>query len=208
MKRVLYIKSNPKAESDSYSLTAGRIFIESYKELHPEDIVVEKDLYTEEIPEVDEHVLRAWDKAKTGEELTYLERESLKKVHRAVDEFKSFDKYVMVSPMWNFFMNWKLKKYIDLLFVVNKTFRYASGGKLEGLLGGRKLLYIQATGGVYAEDDYEKDLSHYYLKSLFGSVGVACVDPILVESTNSSRYSGAEIIKRRDKRIEEVLKSF
>lgn len=208
MKRVLYIKSNPKPEEESYSLTAGRIFIEQYKQLHPADTVLEKDLYSEEIPEIDEHVIKAWEKAKTGEQLTYLERESLGRVHRVVDEFKSFDKYVMVSPMWNFFMNWRLKKYIDLLFVVNKTFRYSSGGKLEGLLENRKLIYIQATGGVYAEDDYEKDLSHYYLKTLFGSVGVECVDPILIESTNSSRYSNAEIIKRRNRRIEEALESF
>lgn len=208
MKRVLYITSNPKMESESYSLTAGRLFIERYRESNPGDIVIEKDLYTEEIPEVDEHVLRAWDKMRSGEELTYLERQSLRKVHSAVDEFIGFDKYVMVSPMWNFFMNWRLKKYIDLLFVVNKTFRYSGGGKVEGLLKGRTLLYIQATGGVYADGDYEKDFSYYYLKTLFGSVGVECVDPILIESTNSSRYSKSEILSRRDDRIEEVLSTF
>lgn len=206
--RVLYITSNPKEERDSYSLTAGRIFIESYKEMHPKDTVVEKNLYNEKIPEIDVHVLKAWDKLKAKEDLTYLERKSLEIVHKGVDEFKSFDKYVMVSPMWNFFMNWRLKKYIDLLFVVNKTFRYSSGGKLEGLLQNRKLVYIQATGGVYSKDNYDSDLSYYYLKTLFGSIGVEVVDPILIESTNSRQIPKAEILRHRDKRIEEVLNTF
>lgn len=207
MKKVLYIKSNPKEEGESFSLTAGRIFVEKYKQMNPNDVIVEKDLYKEEVPEIDEHTISAWEKQKTGEALTYLERKSSSAVNDAVDEFLKYDKYIMASPMWNFFMNWRLKKYIDLLFVVNKTFRYKDG-KLEGLLGGRKIVYIQATGGVYQEDTSDMDLSHYYLKTLFGSVGVDYVESILIESTNSRRIPPSEIIRRRDQRIEEVLQSF
>lgn len=45
MKKVLYITANPKAESQSFSLEAGRKFINAYKLHNPGHEVSELDLY-------------------------------------------------------------------------------------------------------------------------------------------------------------------
>ena len=37
MANVLYITANPYDETRSYSMAVGKVFIESYKELHPQD---------------------------------------------------------------------------------------------------------------------------------------------------------------------------
>ena len=46
--------------------SAGKAFIESYKEAHPDDEVIHLDLYKENIPQIDADVFSGWGKLQSG----------------------------------------------------------------------------------------------------------------------------------------------
>ena len=50
MAKVLYITAHPNDETQSFSMAAGKAFIDTYKEVNPNDEVVHIDLYKENIP--------------------------------------------------------------------------------------------------------------------------------------------------------------
>ncbi|PNB70901.1 FMN-dependent NADH-azoreductase, partial [Pseudomonas sp. FW305-BF6] len=80
-----------------------------------------------------------------------------------VTQFVEADKYVFVTPMWNFSFPPVMKSYIDAVCVAGKTFKYTENGP-QGLLGGKKALHIQASGGVYSEGPAAgMEMGHRYI---------------------------------------------
>lgn len=153
MAKVLYITAHPHDETVSYSMATAKAFIESYKEANPSDEVVHIDLYKENIPHIDADVFAGWGKLQSGAGFDTLSAEEQAKVARLnelSDQFVSADKYVFVSPLWNFSFPPVLKAYIDSVAVAGKTFKYTEQGPV-GLLTDKKALHIQARGGYYSE---------------------------------------------------------
>ncbi len=131
MKKVLFITANPKSENQSFSLQAGRHFVEKYKANNPTHEVVEIDLYKKDIPFIDEDVFKAWDKLGRGQDFSSLsvdEREKVEAINSFTDQFINADKYVFATPMWNFSMPPKMKLYIDTLMIAGRTFAYTENG--------------------------------------------------------------------------------
>lgn len=141
MAKVLYITAHPHDETVSYSMATAKAFIESYKEANPSDEVVHIDLYKENIPHIDADVFAGWGKLQSGAGFDTLSAEEQAKVARLnelSDQFVSADKYVFVSPLWNFSFPPVLKAYIDSVAVAGKTFKYTEQGPV-GLLTDKKL---------------------------------------------------------------------
>ena len=140
MAKVLYITAHPHDETVSYSMATAKAFIESYKEANPSDEVVHIDLYKENIPHIDADVFAGWGKLQSGAGFDTLSAEEQAKVARLnelSDQFVSADKYVFVSPLWNFSFPPVLKAYIDSVAVAGKTFKYTEQGPV-GLLTDKK----------------------------------------------------------------------
>lgn len=57
MTKVLYITAHPLDDTQSYSMAAGKAFIETYKEVNPTHEIVHIDLFKENIPQIDADVL-------------------------------------------------------------------------------------------------------------------------------------------------------
>lgn len=145
MAKVLYITAHPHDETVSYSMATAKAFIESYKEANPSDEVVHIDLYKENIPHIDADVFAGWGKLQSGAGFDTLSAEEQAKVARLnelSDQFVSADKYVFVSPLWNFSFPPVLKAYIDSVAVAGKTFKYTEQGPV-GLLTDKKALHIK-----------------------------------------------------------------
>lgn len=150
MTKVLSITAHPLDESVSYSLTVGKAFINSYKDANPEDEIVNIDLYKEYIPQIDAHVFSGWGKLRSGTEFGQLssdEQEKVKRLAELSDQFIAADKYVFVTPFWNFSYPPVMKAYIDAVSVAGKSFRYSEQGQPIGLLTDKKAIHIQARGG-------------------------------------------------------------
>ena len=182
MTQVLFIKANPKEESQSYSLTVGAAFLTAYKAANPTHDIVELDLYNVDIPLVDADVLGAWgqfSQGQTFDQLTPAQQTKVSRMNELMDQFIQADKYVFINPVWNFSIPPKLKAYIDSICIAGKTFTYTAQGPV-GLLEGKKALHIQASGGAYG-DNSPMDFSNKYIKVILGFIGIKEIESIAVE---------------------------
>lgn len=196
MGSLLYITAHPLTETASYSMAVGQAFIESYRKAAPEDQITHLDLYKIEIPHIDADIFSGWGKLRAGTEFGQLAPDEQRKVGRLgelVDQFVAADKYVFVTPMWNFSFPPVMKAYIDSVCVAGKTFRYTEQGPV-GLLTTKKALHIQARGGVYSTGPAaEMEFGHRYLAAIMAFFGVPSFEGIFVEGHNQFPDQAAQI---------------
>jgi FMN-dependent NADH-azoreductase len=204
MSKVLYITAHPLDPNGSLSLAVGKEFIEAYKKANPSDEIVNLDLYNIDIPQIDAEVFSGWGKLRSGAEFDHLSNEEKAKVSRLgeiVDQFVAADKYVFVSPMWNFSFPPVLKAYIDAICMVGKTFKYTETGPV-GLLVDKKALHIQASGGVYSTGPAASfENGHSYLKKIAQFIGIPKLEGILVEGAAAAPDKAPAI---KEKAIEQA----
>lgn len=157
MTKVLYITAHPHDDSQSFSMAAGKAFIDKYKDVNPAHEVVAIDLYKEDIPQIDADVFSGWGKLQTGkgfEELSDSEKAKVGRLTELVDQFVEADKYVFVTPFWNFSFPPVMKAYIDAVSVAGKTFKYTEHGPI-GLLTDKKPFISK-----HVEAFIQRDLQH------------------------------------------------
>jgi FMN-dependent NADH-azoreductase len=211
MAKVLYITANPKAEEHSYSLSVGRSFIATYKELNAQDNVVEIDLFKENIPYIDENVFSGWGKLQQGSAFDQLSSDEQAKVARLgelVDQFVSADKVVFVTPLWNFSFPPVVKAYIDSICVAGKTFKYTENGPV-GLQADKKVVHIQARGGIYSEGPAkDMEFGDRYLRTVLGFVGITNVQTVAVEGMAMFPNEAEGIREKAIKQAVELAKLF
>ncbi|CAH1203858.1 FMN-dependent NADH-azoreductase 2 [Paenibacillus allorhizoplanae] len=210
MANVLYITAHPLDPEESFSLAVGKEFIEAYCEANPTDEVVHLDLYKENIPQFDADVLRGWAKLRSGlsfDQLSETEQSKVARLEAIVDQYVTADKYVYVSPMWNFSIPPVLKAYTDATSVPGKTFKYTKNGPI-GLLSSKKALHIQASGSVYSEGPLaEVEMGYSYLKKILQFYGIQSMEAIFAEGTASSERAPA-IKEEAIAHAKEVAKRF
>lgn len=199
MAKVLYITANPKSEERSYGLSVGRAFVEAYRKERPHDDIAELDLYRTEVPQIDADVIAGWDKlteqGMAFERLMPGEQTKIAQMNALVEQFVSADKYIFVTPMWNFNVPPRMKAYIDAICVNGKTFAYTANGPV-GLLGGKKAIHIQARGGIYSEGALAAmENGDRYMHTIFKFLGITDVQSLFVEGMGQLPEE-AERIKR------------
>lgn len=211
MSKVLYVTANPKTKETSFSLAVGSEFLEAYKVANPKDEIIMLDLYKIDIPLIDEVVFSAWGKLGSGvsfDKLTSEEQSKVGTMNNLLEQFLGADKYVFVTPLWNFTIPPMMKAYLDNLCIVNKTFKYTENGPV-GLLGDKKAVHIQARGGVYSSGpaaDYE--LGDRYINTVLGFIGITDKQSIIVEGMNAMPDKAEEIKKNAIIKAKEVAEKF
>lgn len=184
MSNILYITAHPLSEDESLSMAVGKEFIERYKHLHPEDEVVHLDLYKADIPYLDADVFNGWKKLRSHSSLQDLSTDERLKVGRLAElggQFLLADKYIFVTPMWNFSVPAIMKTYIDAITVSGKTFKYTKEGA-KGLLKGKKALHIQSRGDIYSHGpEMEREMGHRYLEIMMDFFGIKSLESIIIE---------------------------
>ena len=196
MAKVLYITAHPHDESQSYSMAVGKAFLDTYKEVNPSDEIVHIDLYNENIPQIDADVFSGWGKLRSGHAIETLSAEEQAKVGRLAElseQFIAGDKYVFVTPLWNFSFPPVVKAYFDSIAVAGKTFKYTEQGPV-GLLTDKKVLHIQARGGIYSEGPAaEMEMGHRYISVMMNFFGVPSIEGLFVEGHNAFPEKAEEI---------------
>jgi FMN-dependent NADH-azoreductase len=87
-----------------------------------------------------------------------------------LDEFIAADTVVIGAPMYNFSVPTQLKAWLDRLAVAGRSFQYTEAGP-EGLLGGKRVIVVLASGGQYAEGDRFEHVRSY-LRAFFNFLGI------------------------------------
>jgi FMN-dependent NADH-azoreductase len=211
MAEILYITAHPHDDTMSYSMAVAKAFIDSYKESHPDDNVVHLDLYKENIPEIDVDVFSGWGKLRSGtnfNELSESEKSKVGRLNELVEQFIAADKYVFVTPLWNFSFPPVMKAYIDSVAVAGKSFKYTEQGPV-GLLTDKKGIHIQARGGIYSEGPAaEMEMGHRYLSIIMQFFGVPSFEGLFVEGHAAFPDRAEEIKQGAIQKAKEIAPRF
>lgn len=211
MSTVLYVTAHPLDTSVSYSLAVGKEFVEAYRTANPGDEVIVLDLFKENIPQIDAEVFSGWGKLQGGssfDQLSAGEQAKVARLGELVDQFVAADKVVFVNPMWNFSFPPVLKAYIDAVSVAGKTFKYTENGPV-GLMNGKKVFHIQASGGVYSQGAFQDfEMGHRHLKAVMQFFGVSSFEGLFVEGMGAAPDQAPAIKEKAIRQAQERAKSF
>lgn len=185
MARLLYIEGSPRKER-SVSIFAAHAFLNAYKAANPGDTIDVFDIWTEELPQLDQDMFEAKYAGIAGATRTPEQMVAWNKLRLMADRFLAADKILIGVPMWNFAMPYRLKQLIDLVSHKDLLFTFDERG-LNGLLTRQKALVIYARGIGYDGDsgmpssvwDHQKPYTELWLKF----VGVPDVQSMIVEKT-------------------------
>lgn len=174
MSKILYIKANPKSDSESNTFRLANEFINEYKKIHPEDEIITIDLYKENIRPLDGKMINEMFSGGKGEPYEHAQL------------FASADKYIIAAPMWNLSIPAMLKAYFDYVSYVGISFKYTENGPV-GLLAdkSRKAIHIVTRGGAYSEGPGANfELGDKYIRTILGFFGITDVKTLAFEQTN------------------------
>lgn len=202
MSKILYIKANAKPDGTSRTFKVSDAFVEAYKSSHTGDEVITLDLYKEDI------------KPLTGNDLGVMfgpKDDGCQNYHvlKYAYQFAEADKFIIAAPLWNLSVPGILKLYFDYVSIPGVTFKYVSGGGVEGLLGGKRAIHIVTRGGNYENpplSDYE--MGDRLVRTIFGLFGVFDVSTIAVENMDRTGVNVEELIANGIKEAQEKAKNF
>jgi FMN-dependent NADH-azoreductase len=211
MAKVLYITANPKAVEDSFSLRAGAAFLEAYKASNPGDEIIHFDVFAQSFQSVDGDILAAYGvlgSGKTFADLSPVQQQKLGAMGTVVDQFVAADKYVFVTPLWDFGVPAPLKAYIDAVAVAGKTFKYTAEGPV-GLLENKKALVIQASGGAWSQEPLASlEAGSRFLRNILGFFGVTDSQTLFVEGTAADPANAENILAAAIEKGNQIASTF
>lgn len=186
--RTLIINAHPlPSEASSYSNRLQNAFVAEFKAKFDASELEILNLADEFIPTLDAQMLSVWAKNSNGEALNENERKIADSQTRLLAQFKRCKRVVIATPLHNFNITSKLKDYIDNIFIAKETFKYVTGGSVGLMTDGRKVLLLQASGGLYSQNDPKyspMELSRIYIKGVFVDfMGFDSFDIVRAEGT-------------------------
>lgn len=194
MTTVLFIKANNRPAAQAVSVKLYEAFLASYKESHPNDTVVELDLYNEDLPYVGVDMINGTFKSSRGIDLTEKEAEVVAIADKYLNQFLEADKVVFGFPLWNLTIPAVLHTYIDYLNRAGKTFKYTPNGPV-GLIANKKIALLNASGGVYSTGPAsEIEMAVKYVANMMGFFGATDIETIVIEGHSQSPDKSEEII--------------
>jgi FMN-dependent NADH-azoreductase len=120
MAKVLYVQASPRAER-SKSIQVADAFVKAYAAKHPSDKVETLNLFTANLPTFDGLTINGKYNIMHGKAFSPEEKKAWEAVVKVIEHFKSFDKYVLAVPMWNFGIPYRLKQYLDIIIQDRKS---------------------------------------------------------------------------------------
>lgn len=202
MSTILYIKANAKPEGASRTFRISDSFIDTYQQSHPKDQIITLDLYKENIHPITVDDVNTIYSPKTENSRNH-------PVLKYAYQFAEADKYVIATPLWNLSVPGIVKLYFDYVSVVGVTFRYTTGGGVEGLLEGKKAIHITTRGGDYSAPPLsEYELGEKYIKTILGLFGVHDTSTFAVDNMDRSGTDVEAVVANAIKDIQEKAKNF
>ena len=191
--KLLHIEASPRKEASASSRVAGA-FVTAYRRLHPDHVIERLALFEQPLP-----AFGAEGAEQKTEQILDLVRGGggieasgeWAGVMREVERLASADKVVLSSPMWNFSIPYPLKHYIDLICQPGLTFRVDAQGGYVGLVTGKPLQLVLASGGSYPAGfplethGPATDFQRPYLEHVARFLGFEDIRAIRIERTSA-----------------------
>lgn len=202
--KLFYLQGSPLMER-SYSTRVAEAFLEEYGKIHAGDAIHRFDIWEEDLPQFDATAASGKYKVIRGQPHSDEEARAWAAVKQMAEDFKSADKFVVSSPMWNFSIPYRLKQFLDIIIQPGLTFSFTPEEGYRGLVTGKPLLLILARGGEYEEGTHSAtfDYQRYYLDLIFRFIGFEDIKEIvIIEPTLSGGKKTAE--SKLEKAVEKV----
>ncbi|MGC6588820.1 FMN-dependent NADH-azoreductase [Paenibacillus sp. Dod16] len=180
MTTTLFIQANNRPIEHAVSVKMYEAFLSSYKESHPQDWIMEVNLFHEHLPYLGTTMITGNYKVAQGMALTQEEEAEQQIVCKYLEQFLAADKIVIAFPLWNLTVPAVLHTYLDYLHQPRKTFKYTAEG-MVGLLPDKKVALLNARGGVYGEHD---ELAVNFVKKHLRVFGIRDITTIVIEGHN------------------------
>ena len=176
MTHILLVTSSPRGEA-SLSSQVARSLAERLAGGDPSLLTV-RDLGRNPLPHIDEHFVVGRDLA--AGQRSPAQQAATALSDRLIAEVFAADILVIGSAMINFGISSNLKAWLDHLARAGVTFRYTDKGP-EGLITGRKVYIVTASGGVYRGAMAALDFQDTYLRRMLGFLGLTDIETIAIE---------------------------
>ncbi|WP_127575470.1 FMN-dependent NADH-azoreductase [Paenibacillus barengoltzii] len=208
MSQVLFVKANNRPAEQSATVKLYESFLQTYKETHPHDEIIELNLFELNLPYYDLDMLNGLFKVNNGIPTTPEEQKAADLANGYLEQFLNADKVVFAFPLWNFTIPAQLLTYLFYLNQAGKTFKYTEQGPV-GLVGDKKVALLQARGGVYSEGPATAlEMSLNYVKNTLAFWGINDPEVVVVEGHNQFQDRAEEIIHDGVKRAAELAAKF
>ena len=206
MSNVLRVKGHPLTSETSFSVKGLEAFKAAYQAANPNDTITVLDVFADNVPEIDADIASAFNTLAAGGEFGALSPEQQAKVGRfgeLTDQFLAADKVVIANPLWNLQIPTRLKAWVDTINVAGKTFKYTAEGPV-GLATGKKVLHIQANGGVYGGNDF----ASVYINGVLNFIGIDDVTSVYIEGQAYAPENAEQILADAVAKIETIAQTF
>ena len=200
MSKILVITASPRGER-SVSRTLTTEFAQLWAKSHSQDTILLRDIGHHPVP----HVTEPWVVGSFAppEAQTPESKAAIAVSDQLVDEFLGADRYIFGVPMYNFNIPSTFKAYIDQIVRAGKTYAVGPNG-YEGLVKGRKAIFITSSGGSYPQGSpmAAYNFQEPYLRAIFGFIGLTDVQFVAADSLNQ----GEDAAKLSRQKAEGTLK--
>jgi FMN-dependent NADH-azoreductase len=175
---ILFVPSSPRG-GESYSHRVARRIVDDLVARNPGARVVVRDVARQPLP----HIGAAFASGRMvpAEKRSDADWQALALSDALVDELFAADVIVVAAPMLNFGVPSSLKAWIDHIVRPGRAFTYSDKGP-QGLVTGKKAVFVFARGGVYSEGPMQAlDFQEPYLRAVLGFIGITDVEVVRVE---------------------------
>lgn len=177
MSNILVLNSSA-AGSDSVSRLLVDDAVAQLTRLDPAAKVVSRDLAANPVPHLSPEGIAG---VRTPTATTPAEIAARDLSDTLIGELRAADTIVIGAPMYNFGLPSTLKTWFDHVLRAGETFSYSESGP-KGLLEGKKVIVIEARGGLYSEGPAQAvDFQEPYLRHLLGFIGLTDVTFVRAE---------------------------
>ncbi|MGC5700527.1 NAD(P)H-dependent oxidoreductase [Pseudomonas sp. NFXW11] len=186
MTRLLHIQCSPRRQR-SASLELAQRFIQHYQHQLAETQVETLDLWSLELPELEQSAMDAKYALLSGATLTAAQQATWDRLQALAAPLHRADLLVLSVPLWNFGIPYKLKHFIDLVSHQGILFSFDPEHGLQGLLRKKTAVMAYARGLDFsAQSDTPAsrfDFQKPYIEAWLNFIGISDQHSLLVEKT-------------------------
>ncbi|ORM65026.1 FMN-dependent NADH-azoreductase [Pantoea rodasii] len=180
--KLLHIQVSPDL-AGSASRNASARLVEKLRALHRDLEETVLDLAQHPLPHLDAFTIGAF--FTRPEERNDAQRAAVQTSENLVDQLFACDTLVISSPMWNLGLPSVLKAWFDHITRAGRTFAFTPEGTKVGLVNGKKVYSVVASGSVFAHGPFVQDDQFTpYIRVALEYIGITDVEFIRVDGTH------------------------
>lgn len=180
--KLLHINVSPDI-SGSASRAASAHLVDRLRARHPQLEETVLDLAQHPLPHLDAFTIGAF--FTPSETRTCAQRLAIDTSEKLVDQLFACDTLVIASPMWNLGLPSVLKAWFDHITRAGRTFAFTADGSKVGLVKGKKVYCVVASGSVFAHGPcMQDDQFTPYVRVALAYIGIEEVEFIRVDGTH------------------------